>query len=103
MDNLCISKTYGVGNKENFKKLLSTKQLNLLRKQVCDFIIEGNEDSFYDIDDFNREYIKDIKKTLEMVHTVCEELHKIGWKTYLGRGDTALYIYSYDERPDNFY
>lgn len=103
MDNLSISKTYGVVNKENFKKILATKQLNLLRKEICDFILQGDEDSFYDIDDFNREHIKDVKKTLEMVQIVSEELHKIGWKTYLGRGDTALYIYSYDEKPDNFY
>jgi len=92
-----------VSSKNNFPELLKESCLSLLRKDIFDMIIRGNESTFYDIDTFNRQHVHDMKKTEEMVQLVCEELAALGWKTFLGFGGTGLYVYSSEEKPVGAY
>jgi hypothetical protein len=103
MENFNIDSTYSVSNKQNFSELLDARKFNLLKKEICEFILQGKEDSFYDLDDFNRLHVKNMKKTLNMAKTISEELHCLGWKTFLGYGETGLFIYSSEEKPHNAY
>jgi hypothetical protein len=90
-----------VVNKESFCDLLFKENLKIMRNELYNFIINGNEQDFYDLDTFNRKYIKNINKTHEMVDILSNELKNLGWNTYLGFGGTGLYIYSTEEKPKN--
>lgn len=35
----------------------------------------------------------------EMIKTLCEELAKLGWKTFIGHNKTAMWIYPANEKP----
>jgi hypothetical protein len=39
----------------------------------------------------------------EMTTIITAELKELGWTTYLGFGDTGLYVYSTTEKPDGVY
>jgi hypothetical protein len=91
-------------NKENFEKLWIEKSKDRLRKHIYNFILSRNNDNdFFDIDIFNRKYIKDINKTNNIVNDIVVELNKLGWKTYIGFGGTGLYIYDSDDLPVGVY
>jgi hypothetical protein len=88
--------------KNNFEALLFTENLRTLRQELYLHVIRGNESEFYDIDAFNRKYVKNMTKTRKMIDIVITELTSLGWKTFLGFGETGLYIFS-DEKPANAY
>lgn len=90
-----------ISNKDSFSSLLFSENLKTLRNELYNFMIRGNESDFYDLDTFNRKYVKDINETHKMVDMLCQELNELGWKTYLGFGGTGLYIYSTEEKPKN--
>lgn len=90
-----------ISNKDSFSSLLFSENLKTLRNELYNFMIRGNETDFYDLDTFNRKYVKDINETHKMVDMLCQELNELGWKTYLGFGGTGLYIYSTEEKPKN--
>jgi hypothetical protein len=94
-----------VSNKGNFSQLFFQKQLYRLRKEVVNFLYKrgDKENDFIDLDTFNRAYVNDMSLTQQMTKIVMEELAVIGWNTYLGFGDTGLYIYSTEEKPDGVY
>lgn len=98
MDN--FSDEINVLNKENFENILYNENIRRLRKKIHIFILNNkNENDFFDIDNFNRIYVKDINKTNNMINQVVLELNKLGWKTHIGFGGTGLYIYSSEELP----
>ena len=88
-----------VSNKHLFKDFLYREHSNTLRIEIRRHILNGNESDFYDLDAFNRKHVKNMTQTHEMVKEIREELHRLGWKTDLGFGDTGLYIYSTEEKP----
>ncbi len=87
-----------VSNKENFHEILYKEHLSILRKEVGYMMLQRNESDFYDIDSFNRKYVKNMNKTKEMIDTIVEELKTLGWNTFIGFGGTGLYVYS-DKKP----
>lgn len=94
-DNLHVSQ------KGDFDKILFEEHLKVLRNELYQHIILGMESDFYDLDTFNRKYVKNIKRTHEMIDILVKELKELGWNTYLGFGDTGLYIYSTSKKPSN--
>jgi len=91
-------------NKYNLREIWKDRMLCKLRKQIYNFTIERTrEDDFFDIDTFNRRYIKDVDITNDLVNIVVRELNDLGWKTYIGFGGTGLYIYSSDDLPSGVY
>lgn len=92
-----------VVNKDKFSDMLFNEHLNLLRKEVKMHMLQRKENDFVDLDTFNRKYVNDIAKTHRMVATIREELTVLGWNTFLGFGDTGLYVYSTEEKPVGAY
>jgi len=91
-------------NKDNLRNIWKHKTLSRLRKHIYDFMISRTrENDFFDIDTFNRKYVKDIDITSNLVNTVVEELNSLGWNTYIGFGGTGLYIYSSNDSPSGMY
>jgi hypothetical protein len=91
-----------VTNKLNFIEITFKNNLSLLRKEIHDHIMASNENTFYDLDNFNRSYIKNMSITERMVNIIILELTDLGWKTFLGFGGTGLYVFSH-EKPLNAY
>jgi len=92
-----------VNNKKNFESIRDKNTLDILRNEVYLHVLTSQEDTFYDLDTFNRTYNNNMKKTHEMIEVIIQELKLLGWKTFLGFGETGLYIYSTDEKPINAY
>lgn len=91
-------------NKDNLKCVWKVKMLEKLRKHIYNFILDRKrENDFFDIDIFNRSYIKDINVTNDIINQVVLELNELGWKTHIGFGGTGLYIYSSEDLPDGVY
>ncbi len=92
-----------VDRKEEFYSYRFSRLQGKMRELIYDMMLKGNELDFLDLDLFNREYVKDMKLTTLLVNEICDELERLGWKTFLGYGGTGLYIYSSEELPPNVY
>jgi hypothetical protein len=92
-----------VGNKEQFTRMLFEYHLSQLRRDIMYHMLHGKENDFFDLDRFNRTHVKNMKIMTEMTAIVATELKELGWTTYLGFGDTGLYVYSSTEKPDGVY
>lgn len=92
-----------VSNKQNFAVLRRKDLKEKMRKHVRTMMLEGNESDFFDLDQFNRQYVKDSSLATELLQEITAELHELGWKTFLGFGGTGLYIYSSEELPPGAY
>lgn len=92
-----------VSNKHNFATIRRAEMKLKMRKHIRQMLLEGNESDFFDLDDFNRTYVKDSSLASMLLHEICEELHALGWKTFLGFGGTGLYVYSSEELPPGAY
>jgi hypothetical protein len=87
-------------NKDNFEEIFKYVYMSKLRKKIYLFMISNrNENDFFDIEKFNRKYIRDMNKTNDMINNIIKELNNLGWKTHIGFGGTGLYIYSSEELP----
>lgn len=92
-----------VSNKQNFATIRRNEMKVKMRKHIRHMMLEGNESDFFDLDHFNRNYVKDTALSSMILHEICEELHALGWKTFLGFGGTGLYVYSSEELPPGAY
>jgi len=88
-----------VTNKEKFKDMLRKEHLDIMKKEIRYQMLHGKENDFYDLDKFNRQYVRNMNETHELVKIVQKELSELGWNTFLGFGDTGLYVYSTSEKP----
>lgn len=92
-----------VSNKEQFTKMLFEYHLSQLRRDIMCHMLHSKENDFFDLDTFNRNHVKNMKIMSEMTTIITAELKELGWTTYLGFGDTGLYVYSTTEKPDGVY
>lgn len=91
-------------NKDNLRDLWEEKTLRRLRKHIYNFMLERTrENDFFDIDAFNRKYVRNINVADNLINRVVIELNNLGWKTHIGFGGTGLYIYSSDDLPSGVY
>ena len=89
-----------LSDKNKFQGLLDEYHLKKLRQKIYVQILRNNQNDFFDLELFNRQYVKDMLKTLSFSEILTKELELHGWKTYLGYGETALFIYD-KEKPNN--
>ena len=89
-----------LSDKTKFQELLDEYHLKKLRQKIYVQILRNNQNDFFDLELFNRQYVKDMLKTLSFSEILTKELELQGWKTYLGYGETALFIYD-KEKPNN--
>ena len=92
-----------VSNKDDFDTIFFDECVCLFRKTVVDHLLNRKENDFIDLDTFNRTHVRDMKLTQKMVSIIQQELSNLGWYTYLGFGDTGLYIYSTEDKPSGVY
>lgn len=91
-------------NKDKLKILWRLRLLEKFRKHLYNFMLERNrENDFFDIDSFNRNYVRDMNVTTDILNQVILELENLGWNTYVGFGGTGLYVYSSDDIPNGVY
>jgi len=101
MDSL--PQTLSVSCKSTFSDQLLTEYYRIFRKEVMMHLLHQKETDFIDLDRFNRTYPNKMETTRQIVETIQAELKELGWYTYLGFGDTGLYIYSTPEKPNGVY
>jgi len=92
-------------NKENFSDMWKNNRLRKLRKDVYEHILSNEENSYFAIDNWAREfYSNNTKVVFNMIKDVIiPELEKLDWKCKTSFGSTALFIYSTTEPPANCY
>ena len=62
-------------NKDNFECMFKQTYMLKLRKKLYLFMISNrNENDFFDIEKFNRKYIRDMNKTNDMINIIIKEL-----------------------------
>jgi hypothetical protein len=97
-------------DKESFSLKYNEIILNYLREDIYFFLLSRDytdklenqiiilENTFFDFGNFKmkRNIIKNITENIEII---IKELNDVGWKTFLGFGNTAIFIYSTEEKP----
>lgn len=86
-------------NKGLFKTMRVKIIFDKLRKKIYEHILEENENNFFDIEKFNKKYLKNLQHTLDIIKDIIVELEDAGWKCKLSYGNTALFIYSTEKPP----
>ncbi len=85
---------------ESFCETLDEYHLKKMRKKVYYHILKNNQNDFFDLELFDRKYVKNMKKTEELSQLIISELELLGWKTFVGYGGTGLFFYD-KEKPLN--
>lgn len=91
-------KSLSTENTLQFSELLKDYYLQQMRQDIYIHILRNNQNDFFDIELFDRKYVKDIKVTDKFIEIMITELEQLGWKTFLGYGGTGLFIYD-KEKP----
>lgn len=89
----CIKVSSDIDNILN--KEYYTFVVNKLREEVYISILK--KDMYYSLDSFQ---YYDHQKIKEMTELIMDELNKLGWKTLLAYGNTALFVY-HGDKPAN--
>lgn len=88
-----------VKNKDTFPQLHYNRTLCYLRRDLYEHIIREDENSYFELEKFNRKYHIDSENLEKMTKTIISELQNLGWKCKLSFGNTALFIYSTEKPP----
>jgi len=110
MNNYFTLDKVNENDKETFSLQYNDIIQNYLREDIYFFLISRDyknklanqiitiENTFFDFGNFKikRNINKNITENIEII---IKELNDIGWKTCLGFGDTAIFIYSTEEKP----
>jgi hypothetical protein len=89
-----------LSNKECFSYQLDIILIKKMRKKVLVHILKDNQNDFFDLELFDKKYVKNIKKTEEYSKIIIKELELLNWKTFIGYGGTGLFFYD-NEKPAN--
>ena len=87
-----------LSDSSTFSETLDSFLICKMREKIYVHILQNNQNDFFDIELFNRKYVKDMKKTEQFAEKITDELLKLGWKTFVGYGGTGLFFYD-KEKP----
>lgn len=90
-------------NKQNYKTLLLAHWNKLLTEDISLHILRGKEEDFYDLEKFRRFHKIPPSDFSGMLECVQKVLIEHGYNIYLGFGETGLFIYTSEERPNGAY
>lgn len=90
-------------NKENFPKYRYRRNLAYMRKEIFELMLKGDENNYFDLDKFARQYEITPENIESMRSILSGELEELGWKTKTSFGGSGLFIYSTDEPPMSCY
>jgi hypothetical protein len=82
-----------LSDSSTFSETLDSFLICKMRQEIYLHILRNNQNDFFDIELFNRQHVKDMKKTEQFAETITDELLKLGWKTFVGYGGTGLFFY----------
>ena len=83
-----------------FTELNIERITKLFRNDIYIHLISRKEENdYYDIDSFCKKYQYDRNDFTEILEIIITELQKLGWKTKLSYGDSAIFIYSTQDPP----
>ena len=92
--------TLNVKSKNKFSSYYYNRQLCYLRRNIFEHIISKDENSYFELDKFSRNYLDNNTELItKMTDTVINELEKLGWKCKTSFGGTGLFIYSTENPP----
>lgn len=95
-----FSDKLNISNKHNFQSLHYERTLCYLRRDIFEHVIKEDENSYFELDKFSRNYLNNNTKLItKMTETVISELEKLGWKCKTSFGGTGLFIYSTKNPP----
>ena len=86
-------------NKDSFIKEKKNYYTRLLRQKLTEFVLNGDENDFFDINSFNKEYIRDEIMCESIFAIVIDELTAMGWKYKISFGGTGPFLYSSENPP----
>ena len=91
-----------VKNKDKFPVLYYNRVLCYLRKDIYEHVIRMDENNYFDLEKFGRNYFdgnnrEDLMEKLSV--SIMKELKSNGWNCKISFGGTALFIYSTDKPP----
>lgn len=90
-------------NKHNFSKYRYRRNLAYMRREIYELMIFGDENNYFDLDKFSRQYKITTEDIKSMCNIIFKELEELGWKTKTSFADSGLFIYSTDEPPKSCY
>jgi len=90
-------------NKEKFSRYRYDRNLSYLRKEIFELVLVGDENSYFDMDNFSHRYKLKKGAIDRLCITVTQELEKLGWNVKTSFGGTGLFVYSTDEPPPSCY
>lgn len=90
-------------NKDIFCNYRYNRILAYLRKEITELILIGDENSYFELDKFARNYKVEPNDMLSMTKTISGELESLGWKLKTSFGGTGLFIYSSEKPPSSCY
>lgn len=88
-----------VKNKNSFPSIHFNRVLCYLRRNIYEHIIKEDENNYFDLSLFFKQYGTNQNDSETMRDIIMKELSSLGWKTKLSFGDTGLFIYSTEEVP----
>jgi hypothetical protein len=77
-------------------KMYEEHILSKFREKVFESVVTGNPENYVDLSAFEFSTYTDFKK---LVAVVRGELEALGWTTALSYGDTALFVFSGNNKP----
>ena len=86
-------------NKDSFKAIVEDVWLSTMREHICRHILKGDENNFFDLDEFTQTHTKDTTITTKLSRVLIEELKALGWNCTVTFGGTGLFIYSTSTPP----
>lgn len=89
--------------KGSFEDVLFQTRLRLLRREIYNLVIKGDENQYFSIDTYARNRGISMKDMMRLIDIVSGELRDKGWKTKLSFGNTGLFIYSTKDPPRSCY
>ncbi|GAF77758.1 unnamed protein product [marine sediment metagenome] len=87
-------------NKINFYSYRYNRVLCYFRKEIYEHMLKGDENNYFELDRFSKQYLDNDTNTLKKMTTrIIQELETLGWKCKTSFGDTGLFIYSSEDPP----
>ena len=86
-----------LSDSSTFSETLDDFLICKMRQEIYVHILRNNQNDFFDIELFNRQNVKDMKKTEQFAETISSELLKLGLKTFVGYGGTGLFFYDKEQ------
>lgn len=90
-------------NKQEFSMYRYRRNLAYMRREIFELMLLGDENNYFDLDKFARDYKITTENMESMRNILSNELKELGWKTETSFGGTGLFIYSTDKPPPSCY